>query len=902
MHSARKILLLLALAIAIGAAVRPALAAGPIVSGETLAGTLAGPTFTESWTFTGTTGDRVLLAAATTSGAVNTNIVVKNPSGVTILSSSTDRGELLLAATGTFTIDISDVGLNDAGTYNLCFVDLTAGPLTSAGDPDGGAIVSSDVKTGTMVVADFDAYTFSGTSGDRVLIDAVTTSGSLDTWIYLYPPAGAGAVINSFAADRAEIQLTATGTYTIVIEDNLNNTPGGYSMSFLNVTSGPFTNGSDIDGGAIASNEIKTGQFNQGVDFDAYTFSGTTGQRIVVGGVATGAGTHNTQISVYPAGGGAALTFTATDRFDVQLTTSGTYTLVIEDNLNNDVGTYTISFVNLTAGPYADGSDPDGGAIVSSDVKTGTMSGVADFDAYTFSGTSGDRVLIDAVTTSGSLDTWIYLYPPGGGGAVINSFAADRAEIQLTATGTYTIVIEDNLNNTPGGYSMSFLNVTSGPFTNGSDIDGGVIVSNEIKTGQFNQGVDFDGFTFEGTAGDRIVVAGVATGAGTHNTQISVYPAGGGGALASTSTDRFDVQLTTSGTHTLVIEDNLNNDAGTYTISFVNITQGPLKDANDADGGVITSNDIKSGTMSGVADFDGYQFVGSIGNRVLISAVTTSGSLDTWIYLYPPSGGGAVVTSFAGDRAEFQLTSTGLHTIVIEDNGNNTAGGYNMSFLNVSAGPMSGGTPETDGGPVIAGPMNGSALAASDFDGYTFFGTSGQTANITAAVTSGPMNTQISLYPPGGGGALLSTTTDNVVQALSATGTYTIVIEDNLQDQTGNYTLTVTGTSFATDVPGGDLEPAEAFRTTLFPASPSPFLNSTRLDFRVAQEGPVQLRIYDVTGSLVRTLVDETLRPGAHPAVWDGIDSNGSRVASGIYYVQLQTGGEVKKQKVVRIR
>ncbi len=73
-------------------------------------------------------------------------------------------------------------------------------------------------------------------------------------------------------------------------------------MSLLNVTAGPLSNGSDTDGGAIVSNDIKTGQFQQGVDFDAFTFTGTTGNRVVMVAVATGAGSHNTQISALPSG------------------------------------------------------------------------------------------------------------------------------------------------------------------------------------------------------------------------------------------------------------------------------------------------------------------------------------------------------------------------------------------------------------------------------------------------------------------------------------------------------------------------------------------------------------------------------------------------------------------------
>ncbi len=150
-------------------------------------------------------------------------------------------------------------------------------------------------------------------------MDAVATAGSLNTVIYLYPPGGGTFATWTGGGDRLDFQLNATGTWTILIEDSGNDTPGDYSMSLLNVTAGPLTNGSDTDGGAIASNEIKTGQFQQGVDFDAFTFTGTTGNRVVMVAVATGAGSHNTQISLYPPGGGAAVTSSTADRLEAQL-------------------------------------------------------------------------------------------------------------------------------------------------------------------------------------------------------------------------------------------------------------------------------------------------------------------------------------------------------------------------------------------------------------------------------------------------------------------------------------------------------------------------------------------------------------------------------------------------------
>jgi flagellar hook assembly protein FlgD len=70
----------------------------------------------------------------------------------------------------------------------------------------------------------------------------------------------------------------------------------------------------------------------------------------------------------------------------------------------------------------------------------------------------------------------------------------------------------------------------------------------------------------------------------------------------------------------------------------------------------------------------------------------------------------------------------------------------------------------------------------------------------------------------------------------------------------------------------------------------------------VAQPSQVQLRVFDVTGAQVCTLVDRRLEAGRYPMIWDGRDDRGARVSSGVYYVQFQAGSESTVQKVVRIR
>lgn len=71
---------------------------------------------------------------------------------------------------------------------------------------------------------------------------------------------------------------------------------------------------------------------------------------------------------------------------------------------------------------------------------------------------------------------------------------------------------------------------------------------------------------------------------------------------------------------------------------------------------------------------------------------------------------------------------------------------------------------------------------------------------------------------------------------------------------------------------------------------PNPFNPTTSLTYTVATEGPVQLLIFDVSGRLVRTLVDARLASGRYSVTWDATTDHGRRLASGVYYARLRSG------------
>ncbi len=85
--------------------------------------------------------------------------------------------------------------------------------------------------------------------------------------------------------------------------------------------------------------------------------------------------------------------------------------------------------------------------------------------------------------------------------------------------------------------------------------------------------------------------------------------------------------------------------------------------------------------------------------------------------------------------------------------------------------------------------------------------------------------------------------------------------------------------------------PSEApHRNRLGGCYPNPFNPLTTINFEVGERTTVNLRIYDLQGHLVRSLLaDELLAAGGHRATWDGRDDHGNQTAAGVYLYRLVT-------------
>jgi hypothetical protein len=144
-------------------------------------------------------------------------------------------------------------------------------------------------------------------------------------------------------------------------------------------------------------------------------------------------------------------------------------------------------------------------------------------------------------------------------------------------------------------------------------------------------------------------------------------------------------------------------------------------------------------------------------------------------------------------------------------------------------------------------------------------------------------------------------------------------------DSAGNWRITVTGvvagdsvTATTTDLAGNtsefslceqvwptccgvdhDAVPTQEILTLI---GPSPAAGSVSIRYVVASAGLVRLGVYDISGRRVSLLVDAHRSRGAHSLSWDGRDATGKRVATGVYFLRLETPHSTGVTKVVLLR
>jgi len=102
---------------------------------------------------------------------------------------------------------------------------------------------------------------------------------------------------------------------------------------------------------------------------------------------------------------------------------------------------------------------------------------------------------------------------------------------------------------------------------------------------------------------------------------------------------------------------------------------------------------------------------------------------------------------------------------------------------------------------------------------------------------------------------------------------------------------------------GVNATPPPSFVDALMQNRPNPFNPETVIPYSLSSPGRVAVRVYDVRGRLVRTLIDAVQPAGVHAARWNGSVDSGRRSASGVYfYVITYPDGHTSSKKMAILR
>ncbi len=291
--------------------------------------------------------------------------------------------------------------------------------------------------------------------------------------------------------------------------------------------------------------------------------------------------------------------------------------------------------------------------------------------------------------------------------------------------------------------------------------------------------------------------------------------------------------------------------------------------------GVLTVGNVSDGTIRKTDDF---------------------ALLQTFVDNLPGPGG----VYFTGDNiAEEWAGMSGASAIAFRstfmnftyDGGDHAATGVGYSPLMVGAsGGMFDGTFGVDS--LVA--YGGCPGPVSRFDVLSPLGTSQLEASYRGGGTSqGAILSQRTINSLGNDvGVVLSGFRFNMIRDARPTG-----VPDRAEHL--HAILSWLGTVLDSPVDAG----TSGYRNTLAQNRPNPFNPVTTIEFTVRRAGPVTLRVYNVAGQLVRTLVDDQRRPGVmHQARWNGRNDGGQQVSSGVYFYKLVAQDFVKTRKMVLLK
>ena len=100
--------------------------------------------------------------------------------------------------------------------------------------------------------------------------------------------------------------------------------------------------------------------------------------------------------------------------------------------------------------------------------------------------------------------------------------------------------------------------------------------------------------------------------------------------------------------------------------------------------------------------------------------------------------------------------------------------------------------------------------------------------------------------------------------------------------------------------PGDDVE--QPVRYVLEQNYPNPFNPETKIIYSIPEPGFVSLKIYNITGQLIRVLQAGNQLPGKYVRIWDGRNDAGNKLSSGVYFYEIQVNNFIQTKRMVLLK
>ena len=231
----------------------------------------------------------------------------------------------------------------------------------------------------------------------------------------------------------------------------------------------------------------------------------------------------------------------------------------------------------------------------------------------------------------------------------------------------------------------------------------------------------------------------------------------------------------------------------------------------------ISSGQSITSTISPAAEVETYTFSGTAGGSAIVTVAETGANtgFTPLLKLYTPANlliaqsSGSIGTSVSN----FSLPATGTYKVTVQDYYAHTSAPFRITAATFPAAQQTGG----DAGPISSGQTKAARIDLGDLDVFTFSGTAGGSAIVTAAETGGNsgFTPLVELFSPKGvrlGASSGSIGTSVSSFALPQTGTYYAVVRDYYASTAANYNVTVASLGGAQQT-GGDAGPISSGQT-----------------------------------------------------------------------------------------